>query len=89
MGFKAMAKVVKCPADRYEFHTGDNLFDAMDWGDFDWDNKEMKVLQVVYPPEYYACERLVTTKQLNEEYKRRGCTTFDDLKEMIRDMFEI
>lgn len=89
MGFEAKATVVKCPADRYEFWTGEDIFDAMDYGDFVWEDNEVKALQVVYPSEYYACAKIITTKRLNQEYIRRGCSTLDDLKEMIRDLFEV
>ena len=89
MGFKCMAKVIKGSVNNYTFFTGDEVADAMYYGDYNFQDGTIKVLQVVYPYEYHACEKLVTTKQLNEEYKRRGCSTLNDLKEMIRDMFEV
>lgn len=89
LGFKCFAEVVKCPARYYEFRTGDSLLDAMDWGDYDWENIDAKVLMITYPAEYYACEKFVTTRQLNKEYKDRGVESLQDLKGMIRDLFEI
>ena len=88
MGFKCMAKVIKCNVNSYGFCTGDDVIDARCYGDYNNDDT-IKVLQVVYPYEYHACERLVTTRQLIEEFKRRKVSNFEDLKEMVRDMFEI
>lgn len=89
MGFKCTAKVVKGNKENYTYFTGDEVADGIFWGDYEWDTGYFRVLQVVYPPEYYACVKYVTTKQLQQEFKRMPGNSMEDLKKMIRNMFEV
>ena len=87
LGFKCEASVVTMGERGYRLNVGD-LFDAEDYGDYDWVTGEYKAIRIVYPSNYYAMARYLTTAQLSREFQRRGVTTPDALREMLRDMCE-
>ena len=90
LGFKAEASVVTMSERGYRLNVGlDAMLDAQDNGDYDWAEDEYKVIRVVYPEEYYAMPKYLTTASLNKEYRRRGVTTDAELKEMVKEMVEI
>ena len=90
LGFKAEASVVKMSEQMYRLHVGlKAMLDAQDTDDYDWGEDEYKVIRVVYPDEYYACPQYLTTTALTKEFRRRGVTTVDELKEMVKSMCEI
>lgn len=87
MGFKAHAEVVALRSSAYTFATGTDLWDA--GADYDWEHDTYRVIEVSYPYDFYATRKFLTTYELNQEFKRRGVKTEDELKEMLRDMLEI
>lgn len=90
LGFKAEASVVTMSERGYRLNVGlDAMLDAQDNGDYDWCEDEYKVIKVLYPEEYYAMPKYLTTASLNKEYRRRGVTTDAELKEMVKEMVEI
>ena len=90
LGFSAEASVVKMSERAYRLNVGLNaMLDADDYGDYDWAEDEYKVIRVVYPEEYYACPQYLTTAMLINEYRRRGVSTIDELKLMLKDMLSI
>ena len=90
LGFKAEASVVTMSERGYRLNVGlDAALDAEDNGDYDWAEDEYKVIRVVYPDEYYARPTYLTTASLTKEFRRRGVSTADELKEMVRSMCEI
>lgn len=90
LGFKAEASVQRMSERGYVLNVGMAAqLDADDYGDYDWAEDEYKVIRVVYPEEYYACPAYLTTKRLNDEYNRRGVTTIDELKQMLKDLLRI
>lgn len=90
LGFKAEASVVKMSERAYCLNVGLNaMLDAQDTDDYDWGEDEYKVIRVVYPEDYCACPQYLTTTALNNEFKRMGVTTADELKAMVRSMCEI
>ena len=90
LGFKAEASVVTMSERGYRLNVGlDAALDAEDNGDYDWAEDEYKVIRVVYPDEYYAMPTYLTTASLTKEFRRRGVSTADELKEMVRSMCEI
>jgi len=90
LGFKAEAEVVTMSERGYRLNVGlDAMLDAQDNGDYDWGEGEYRAIRVVYPEEYYACPQYLTTASLNKEFRRRGVTTADELKQMVRSMCEI
>lgn len=93
---KVFAKFVNEVADEFgkEFHAEvrtrklrpyENWCDA----DYNWATDEVRELVVTYPYEYYACPKYVRTDELIAEFNRRGEKTWDGLKRMVVDMFEI
>lgn len=90
LGFKAEASVVTMSERGYRLNVGlDAMLDAQDNGDYDWCEDEYKVIRVAYPDEYYAMPQYMTTASLTKEFRRRGVSTADELKEMVRSMCEI
>lgn len=91
MGFKAEAFVETMSDSRYGFCVG-SVFDAVDNGDWDVDDKGrnvFKVIDIIYPGDYFAPTKYLTTAQLNKEWRIRNGKTEQDLREMIRELCEI
>ncbi len=90
LGFKCEAQVVTMSERGYRLNVGlDAALDAEDNGDYDWAEDEYKVIKVLYPEEYYAMPTYLTTASLTKEFRRRGVTNADELKQMVRSMCEI
>lgn len=57
--------VVKTSERTYALLIGTSALAAADeYGDYDWENDTYKVIRVVYPYEYYATPRYLTTEEL-------------------------
>lgn len=90
LGFSAEASVQRMSERGYVLNVGMAAqLDADDYGDYDWAEDEYKVIRVVYPAEYYACPQYLTTKSLTDEYRRRGVSTIDELKLMLKDILSV
>ena len=90
MGFECEASVVNLTENQaYGFLGVEGMFDADDYGDYDWESNTYKAIRVVYPYEYYACPLFIGTGMLVREWRRRGGKTEQDLKDILRDMLEI
>lgn len=89
LGFKAHAEVVDLSYQNYSVLTGESVFDASFYGDYNYDTAGFKAILVTYPDEYYACPRYLTTMGLSNAFKNSGVTDVDGLKEWFRDMLEI
>lgn len=87
MGFEAHAEVIALRSSAYTFATGTDRWDGE--CDYDWEHDTYRVIEVSYPYDFYATRKFLTTYELNQEFKRRGVKTEDELKEMLRDMLEI
>ena len=87
MGFEAHAEVIALRSSAYTFATGTDRWD----GECDYSPKTdtYRVIEVSYPYDFYATRKFLTTSELNQEFRRRGVKTEDELKEMLRDMLEI
>lgn len=84
------ASVRKMSENEYRMHVGCfAAWDAEQYGDYDWQTGKFKAIVVLYPDDYYACPRYITTKELDNEFKRRGVRDAEGLKSMIKDMIEI
>lgn len=91
MGFKAEASVVTMSENKYGYCVG-NVYDAMDYGDYDFDNDgryTFKAIAIEYPSDYYAMTKYVSTIELLNEWRRRNGKTEQDCREMIREICEI
>ena len=84
----AEAQVAYLTPGQYAMSCG-NLVDAISYGDFDQGSGLYKAIRVSYPPEWYACSRYVSTKELTKEFRRRGVKDAEGLKEMLRYMLTI
>lgn len=90
LGFNAEASVVTMSERAYRLNVGlEAMLDAQDTDDYDWGEDEYKVIKVAYPDGYYAMPQYLTTASLNKEFRRRGVTTEDELKQMVRSMCEV
>lgn len=89
LGFKAEASVVTMSSRSYKLNVSMDLFEAEETGDYDFVEDECKAIKVVYPDDYYAMPKYLTTASLTKEFRRRGLTTEAELKEMLKDMCEI
>lgn len=56
----------------YRIHIDADIF--RNESDFDYKKNVFKVIQVVYPPEYYAMPRYITTNDLHKIYKHSDGT---------------
>lgn len=84
------ASVRKMSENEYRMHVGSfAVWDAEQYGDYDWQTGKFKAIVVLYPSDYYACPLYITTKELHKEFERRGVKDADGLKSMIKDMIEI
>lgn len=66
-GYKA--KQVYLTADQYRWEVGD-IYDAEDYGDYNDDKRAYRAIVVLYPDDYYACPRYLTTKDLNRLFSK-------------------
>lgn len=86
------ARLVTMSAEAYERNVDYNIFNAVDYGDTDYDEEGRmiaKAIRIDYPCEYYAMPRFLTTKELVTEWRRMKGQTMDDLKRIIKNMIEI
>ena len=87
LGFEAHAEVIALRSSAYTFATGTDRWDGE--CDYDWEHDTYRVIEVSYPYEYYATRRFLTTHELVKEFRKRGVSTADELKKMLRDMLEV
>jgi hypothetical protein len=87
MGYEAHAEVIALRSSAYTFATGTDRWDGE--CDYDWEHDTYRVIEVSYPYEYYATRRFLTTHELVKEFRKRGVSTADELKKMLRDMLEV
>lgn len=81
-GFDYSAKVVALTERNYSWYVG-SVYDAQDYGDYDYNHDQYKAIMVSYPADYYACPRYISTRELAEEFNREypegtSITTFAD-----------
>lgn len=62
-GLEYQAKQIHCDDRAYAWYVGDT-YDAEDYGDYDYAKNRYRAIKVMYPSEYYACDRYLTTKEL-------------------------
>lgn len=84
------ADFVTMSQTKYSWCVDSDLCENSQDMDFDDDgNNIFKVIRVRYPEEYYATPMYLTTKRLNEEFRRNGVKTVEQLELLIKDMVEI
>lgn len=89
-GFKGVASVVEMTERGYALNLGScAVWDAEMTGDYDYNTGMFKAIKILYPEEYYACPKYISTQNLTDELRRRGVKDEEGLAKMIRDMIEI
>lgn len=84
------AKVVNLTPRAYVLNLGtEAMLDAEDYGDYDIADDTYRAIRVVYPWDYYAPARFLSTKELIKESRRRNVKDSDQLEEMLVDMLNI
>ena len=58
----------KLDQDQYAALVGGDLFTAYDYGDYDPATGTLKAIAAIYPAEYYAGNRYITTQELRGLY---------------------
>lgn len=53
----------------YEWLVDYDIFNAYDYGDYDISTGLMRAIKVVYPEEFYAIPRYITTRELHGLYE--------------------
>lgn len=59
---KYQFEYIEMSAEQYELYVGYDLLEHEN--DFDWNKGRFKVIRVIYPLEYYACDSYLTTNDL-------------------------
>lgn len=66
VGYKA--KYVKYDERAYAWYVGD-VYEAEEYGDFNYNTGEYRAIVIIYPDNYYACERTLSSRELNDLYE--------------------
>lgn len=82
------ARVLSVSQSTYKACCGD-VFDAEEYGDYDWETGKVRAIVITYPEADYANPRYVSTRELTMNFRRYGVKNVDGLKAMVLDMFEI
>lgn len=86
MGFQARAELVKFTERGFTLNVD---CWGPDWADMDPKSGLYKAIRVTYPGDFYACPVYLSTRQLCDEFRRRGVRDLEGLADMVRDMCEI
>lgn len=77
--------------EAYRRYVDMDLWDAEDYGDYNADTGKLRVIEVEYPSEFYACNNYLTSKELNKIFKnnRDGIENADDFAKVVVEAIEI
>ena len=76
-------KLLELTPESYQLKVDYDLF--RNESDFNIDKHIFKVIQIIYPPEYYALPRYITTRDLRRTYKNSDGSYDDFINELIKD----
>lgn len=82
------AELKMLTAREYNIHVGETE-DAEYYGDYVPEEDRYKVIQITYPPEYYAMPIYITSQELIITARRFDVKTFEALKSMLKQIIEI
>lgn len=82
-------KLIKLDERSYKLKVDYNIFNAMDYGDYDYKNNCYKAIRVRYPDEYYAMDNYISSKEIIDIYKSNEVKNKDDLKIAFREALMI
>ena len=86
MGLNFHASVVEMSEPVYNYQVG-NITGK--WSDYNDKTDKFKAIMVEYPAACYACPLFFSTSRLNTLFNRYAVETYEDLKNMIREVCEI
>lgn len=72
----------------YALNVGD-IYEAYDRGDYDYTTGEYKVIQIVWPYNYYAMPTYLTTAELNRIHRDSHATTLEEYMNAVCDKIAI
>lgn len=77
--------------DVYQRYIDIDIYNAEDYGDYNWQTGKIRAIEVEYPSEYYACNRYLTTKELNRVFKwyKSSIKNADDFAKKVIEEMEI
>lgn len=68
-GMPYKAKYVTYDEREYAWYVGD-IYDAEDYGDYNYNTGNYRAICILYPCEYYACNRTLSSRELNDMYEK-------------------
>lgn len=81
-GYKATQ--VMLTSQQYSWYVGD-IYDAEDYGDYSDQDDKYRAICVTYPADYYACDRYITSKELNHLFTK-GDTLDSFIAKVLEDV---
>lgn len=85
-GYKV--KYITVNAEEYRWYIGD-IFDAEYYGDWLPETNKFRAIEIVYPEDYYATPRYLTTQEIRNTRRQFRCETIEDLIERLAETVEI
>lgn len=75
----------------YKMYIDMDIWDAEDYGDYNFNTGRLRAIEVEYPSEYYACNNYLTSKELNKIFKnnRDSIETAEDFAKVVVEAMEI
>ena len=80
------AQLVKMTEGQYRWSVGD-VWDAWDYGDYSYTDGKCSAIVIIYPLDFYACDRYITTRELLELFNKSDKTA-DGFLQKIKDAIE-
>lgn len=62
-GLNYQVRYITCNAEQYSRYVG-SIYEAEDYGDWNCNTNKFRAIEVVYPDDYYAMPRYITTKEI-------------------------
>lgn len=87
-GVRFHARRVVLTENNFRMLTGSDMWDSENWP-YHAAGGGCSAIAVEYPPEYYACMRYISARELVREFRRRSVRDLAGLESMIIDMCEI
>lgn len=82
------ARMITFNHKQYAWFVGDPV-EADRYGDYDIRKGVFKVIVIIYPDKYHACNKYLTTKEMNYNASRLHIKTENELRDMLKDMIQI
>jgi hypothetical protein len=86
-GFAARAEVVEVTENFYKWHV--DIFGPKSDRDYNWQTGKYKVIAVVYPGDYFAPVRYLSTDELITEARAAHVDSIESARDMLQDLLSI